>query len=226
MAWERGKRKPEVLIGIPLREENISFEWAKAWKNLLVPTGSPILYPEVPAIDVARNMIVEEALRIGVKYIFFLDADVIPPPYAYIRLRSHRLPIVSGLYYTKVPRVKDEKGEVRPTPAMWRYNPKVKGLSPIIDWKPPKGLVEVDAVGMGCALIDTRVFKGIKPPWFEYRHNPLARTGLSEDLVFCEKAKKAGFPIYVDTAVECGHIMTARVVKLKDLGLGRIIPVR
>ena len=40
--------------------------------------------------------------------------------------------------------------------------------------------------------------------WFEYGDK-------SEDIVFCEKAKKAGFKIYADLSCRLGHITTAVV---------------
>lgn len=99
------------------------------------------------------------------------------------------------------------------SPAMWRLQPiqrgnkKLNGYVPIFDGQfPPGSMVECDVVGAGCLLVRTEVFERLKKPWFNWTigedpHNP----GLSEDFYFCEKAKKAGYKILVDTSCLCGH---------------------
>jgi len=66
------------------------------------------------------------------------------------------------------------------------------------------GLVEIQAGGCAGMLIRRDVIEAIEPPWFEY-------TDRSEDIVFCEKAKAAGFKLFADLSVRLGHITTAVV---------------
>jgi GT2 family glycosyltransferase len=66
----------------------------------------------------------------------------------------------------------------------------------------PYGLIEVDSVGMACCLIKREVFESIDQPWFY----PLENKG--EDFSFCKRAKDKGYPIFVDTNIEAGHIGT------------------
>jgi len=66
------------------------------------------------------------------------------------------------------------------------------------------GLVELAAAGCAGMLIRRDVLEAIEAPWFEYTHR-------SEDIVFCEKAKAAGFPLYADLEARLGHITTAVV---------------
>ena len=66
--------------------------------------------------------------------------------------------------------------------------------------------MQIRASGLGCALIHRSVFEKMTYPWFkwvEYEN----RTQLSEDLYFCCKFLELGKPIFVDTRVECGHLM-------------------
>jgi len=65
----------------------------------------------------------------------------------------------------------------------------------------------VEAIGTGCLLIKRHVFEKVKVPWFEYQWNgdPDGKM-ITEDLVFCEKAKKLGFKIYCDGTIKCGHV--------------------
>lgn len=53
-------------------------------------------------------------------------------------------------------------------------------------------------------LIRRDVLGAIPEPWFEYADR-------SEDVIFCEKAKAAGFPLYGDLEARLGHITTAVV---------------
>jgi hypothetical protein len=148
-------------------------------------------------VDVVRNRMAMDALSLKARYIFFLDSDVMPPSAAINRLKSWRLPIVSGLYWSK-------RGHV----AAWRRAPGLTDqyvpLRP--EEKPNEVLIEVDVIPMGCALIDTRVFQVIPEPWFDWTvTDPLKHEGLTEDFFFCHKAQEYGFRIYLDMAVRCLH---------------------
>ena len=69
----------------------------------------------------------------------------------------------------------------------------------------PDELVEVQHCGSSGMLVRREVIDAIEPPWFELRN------GISEDVVFCEKARAAGFSIHVDLAARLGHVTTAVV---------------
>jgi len=57
--------------------------------------------------------------------------------------------------------------------------------------------------GTGCLLIKTEVFKKIPKPWFFYGSE---QRMLGEDVFFCEKAKNAGFAIWIHPNLNVGHI--------------------
>lgn len=66
--------------------------------------------------------------------------------------------------------------------------------------------IQIRGSGLGCALIDRRVFEKMSFPWFKWLvYNN--KSQLSEDLFFCEKFPEIRTPIYVDTRVACGHMM-------------------
>lgn len=79
-------------------------------------------------------------------------------------------------------------------------------------WTMPEstGLQEIGSVGMGVMLIKKRVFAKLSEPWFEtpWRHDK--RGYIGEDVYFCNKARDAGFKIWIDHDVskEIGHIGT------------------
>lgn len=156
-------------------------------------------------IDISRDHLVKKALEDGVDYVFFMDTDVIPHPRAISILLSWQLPIISGLYWSKAR-----------LPCAYQFGEDethVDAIDPAtIDPKNTKQrLMEVAAVGAGCLLIDARVFSVIPEPWFQWDMVPwIPReegSGHSEDINFCLKAKKYGFPIYLDAGIRCKHLL-------------------
>lgn len=101
-------------------------------------TGQPI--------DTSRNIACSVALQNKCKYILFYDADVWPPADALEKLLSIRMPIVGGLYRSRGP------------PFQLLAN---KDNRPLPDdvLKADNALAEVDEIGAGFLLVDTRVLK-------------------------------------------------------------------
>jgi len=163
-------------------------------------------------VAVARNNL---AGRAAGDYILFIDDDVLLPTDALVKLISHNKDIICGLYYSRqepfFPQIYYKNKESKD-----RYDAVFE----------PEGLIEIDACGGGCLLIKKEVFDKLEKPYFHYipRGEKTLRKG--EDLYFCEKAKEAGFKIYCDTSVKCGHMGTKVITsdyweiskqRLKDL---------
>lgn len=156
----------------------------------------------------ARCEIAEQALREEFTHLFFLDDDMLANGHLNMaRLLSHARPMVSGLCHLRTPPhypsmfmdFGDKNGEVR-------Y---------ITDW-PENALIEVDAVGMACVLIETAVLKHVKE-WlhqqgrgkealFSVGPARLGSKAVGEDIHFCQKVRDSGIPIYVDTSVKFQHL--------------------
>jgi len=205
-AWEN---KPKLIIAIP-HTGHVTMAWALAFRQLDHPPALYCLNRGIP-LDIARNELASEVFKHDAEWLFFLDSDIIPPRDAIIKLMSHNLDIVGGLYYKRMPPVH---------PAMWRLAPKPRPEGkyiPIMHFQ--KGqLIECDVIGMGCTLIHRRVLERLEQPYFKWTQW-WKRDGVSEDFYFCEKAKEAGFRIYCDTSIICRHEFqgyTADVVPNKD----------
>jgi hypothetical protein len=69
-------------------------------------------------------------------------------------------------------------------------------------------------------LVDMNVFKILEWPWFEYEYKMFEghKDRLSEDMTFCRKCQKAEIPIYADTEIRCGHMLSAQVFPTDDGG--------
>lgn len=214
-----------VFIGIP--QERVLFpEFVDNRDRIysrLAETGLAVEMFQVRGhrVDRNRDKIVRAFLDHPQRpdWLLMLDSDMKHPDDVALRLIAHRAPIVGALYFyrgshaplvfkrSKV--VDDEYG--RPT-MMWSYmrdeiyDRLVQAGLPNRDdcfslSAPGNPLIECDAVGTGCIMINRRVLEAMEPPWFEYRSG-----GRSEDIDFCYRAKEElGVPIVADTSTICGH---------------------
>ena len=146
----------------------------------------------------SRNACVHIAKVMNCDYIFWLDSDTIP----YIRdpierLLSHKKQIVSGLY--------NYKGTRQPVACgMDGTNftfEQMKGA--VIQDK----ILEATGFGFGCVLMHKELFE-IK---FDY-----SKTS-SEDIYFCEQARKLGFKLWFDPVVFCHHYIEKEAQEVLNL---------
>ena len=146
-----------------------------------------------PIID-ARNDCVKTFLNTDASYLFFVDSDVVPPINAIDMLLSHGFDkkIVGGL----CPTIKqDADGQLKTIYLVLKLE---KSKYEIIDIAQQDSIIEVDATGAACVMIHKSVFKKLQSPWFD---------NLAEDFYFYEKAKAAGFNIFVDCNCKVVHYM-------------------
>ena len=144
----------------------------------------------------ARNKMVDYALEHDFSHILWLDTDMVHPAGTLMRLLSHGVNIVGGLYCMARDRF---------VPCAFKLTPDFK--YGVVWYRIGDGIQEVDAIGTGCLLVDTNVFKVIPPPWFNYSPVGGGSSGLyTEDFYFCELARKHQFKIYLDPDVRCGHV--------------------
>lgn len=197
-------KNPRVVIAVPLAGPMIYWRTVAAILELEKPEACDLMVFQGALVDRARNHLVQKMLEhpMEATHLFFLDADIVPPPDALERLLRAGVPIISGIYRRRLPPhepmafKKDSRGHLRPISMKGSQTP-MKGT------KSPQS-PEVDIVGGGCLLIQRKVFEKIGPPWFtsEWREEG----HLSEDFSFCEKARKAGYKILVDWKVLPLHI--------------------
>ena len=217
-AWERVGQPPQVgggnggiAICIPVGGSETYHEWAANLKKVREQVKRPCDIVECKGmpIDVARNQLVEAALKKGSEWIFFLDSDVVPKEDNCIErmiatMQHHGMKILSGLYIGK-----KHEGWF---PCAWKKvgNNKFSPLKP--DLKP--GIYEVDVVGAGLLMIHRSVFEAMKPPWFLWTKNTYDKDGkpraddmvASEDFVFCLQAAKLGFKTFLDMTIKADHM--------------------
>lgn len=184
--------------------------------NMKLGIGIPLSFPMVPGaffdsfvamekpdfvylrashgpIDMMRNDLVREALRLGCTHLIMMDTDQVYQRDTITRLLAHMLPIVGCLVYRRYPPF---------DPLMLRGQ--ITKYQTVKEWS-PGDLVEVDATGTGCLLIETEVFRTLPGPWFRFRQSEEGGD-VGEDIGFCSDARAAGYRICVDTGCVAGHL--------------------
>ncbi len=170
-------------------------------------------------IERARNSIAQEVIDNGHEWLFFLDSDATLPRGALARLLSWDQPIVSAMAFKRKRPVTPACGLRGDATGPHNYPPPVDAVA---DWlgyypalirdyavmlteAPPDALMRVDVVGTHCLLIHRSVLETVPAPWFE-RTTGEDEPATGSDWDFCEKARDAGYDIYVDRSIVSGHL--------------------
>lgn len=242
-------REVRVLIHTPAAVKSVSgeffvsydhvksfaFDWAaRRGVSLTLGLAKNRTFP----IDANRNEAVCVALMQGFTHVFFMDTDMTFQPDALVRLLEHERPIASGIYCLKRPphwpvmfKLSESDpcyglslGEQRRLSANGRADTWA-WFKPVGLW-PDEGLFEVDMIGMGCCLIETRVFAELAgkgdAEFFAYAPCPrelrrldtgAGRTAMplirsvTEDVHFWRRVRmETDYKVWIDPRVQCGHI--------------------
>ncbi len=164
----------------------------------------------------ARNKIAQTALDRKADYVLMVDNDVVLRQDALVNLLEDPQEVCLGYYAhrntnnlysgrTCICKVYDEGGgKYFNYPLESEYTSAEMREMRESGWRK----IRIHGGGMGCALIKADVFRKIKYPWYDWVNYAGKHRGmLSEDLFFCERCHEYGIPIYVDAAVECGHML-------------------
>jgi len=169
MAWQQGftqQQQPDpfayggggqypILIAVP-HQNRTTFNFVKGLRSLQLPFNYVDYYSSGHPLDLTRNICVSKMLQLGCDYLFFVDSDILLQPDTFIQLWQMRMPIVSGVYM----------GRSAPYEPVANIQGKSIGHNII---KEPPQLREVLEVGMGCCLIERRVFERIGDKLNQYR---------------------------------------------------------
>lgn len=228
-----------LMISVPLTGL-IRAEWALArygqaipcnWSQVEMISWMDMFSPLGFLVADARNMAVENFIKGGWEWLFFIDHDVVMPVNTFSKFNEYMLkgdvPIIGGLYFTK---------SVPSEPLLYRGI----GTSHFRDWK-MGDKVWVDGMGLGCNILHRSIVEQVwkeSPEYqigtatcrkvfdtpsnqsFDAEKGVWLTTGGTEDLTFYQRLKKdnifkkAGWPKYqkmewpllCDTSLFCRHI--------------------
>lgn len=151
-----------------------------------------------------RNLLVKNALGWKPTHILFVDADMNLPRDALLKMLNHNEAVVGLNYVQRHPKA---------LPNSFKEGFGKDGRVPTLSTS--TGLVEVDHMGLGCVLVDARVFDYIEAPAFEFiTIKTLDESGAcidwhtqGEDVGFFKKVREAGIKVWMDHDVSraVGH---------------------
>lgn len=145
-----------------------------------------------------RERLASMAIDLNAEYILWLDSDITFPSTTAIRLMNHEENFVAANY---VRRQFPAKGVAYKKIGEWE-NP--------LNFEITNSLIEIEGIGLGCALMKTDIFKKLPKPWFEFSWTPESNDFLGEDMNLCQKITNLGYKIKVDTLLsnELRHLGT------------------
>ncbi len=134
------------------------------------------------------------------KYVLTMEEDNLAPPDGLLKLYENinKFDAVSGLYF-----VKGESGAAMIYGNVNEYPANFIPQLPVLDQ-----VVECNGIGMGFALFKLEMFKKIPKPWFKTLQEYTPGQGMAaatQDLFFCQNAKKNGYRFAVDCRIRVGH---------------------
>lgn len=155
-------------------------------------------------VPYAREMLAKAALNYGCEYLFMVDDDMLAPFDLFYKLVADDKDIVAPLAFTRNPNhapvcmiLREGFDHSVNKPYAFKEN--------IMSY-PRDTLFQCDAVGFGAVLIKRRVLEAMPPNMF------LSSSPIGEDIEFCDKARKLGFEVWMDSRVKLGHLGDSVVI--------------
>lgn len=192
-----------ILIALPTNK-NVETDTLKSIYDQILPAGvkTELQFFYGYQIDQIRNLIAEWGKRYD--YLFCVDSDIVLPPDALAKLIAANKDVVSGLYIQRKPghhilEIYESTHDGKITNIPWN---KLKG----------RGLVEVAGCGFGCVLVKGEVLRKMPYPHFVYKSALDHAFTFSEDVYFCQEARKHGFTIWADSTLLCKHMHSMHMI--------------
>lgn len=217
-----------ILIGMPCQSGSVSTLMVQSLLQLHKPGPTAFMSVERQRVDKARNAIVMEFIKNGFDYLFFVDDDNPVPPDTLEKFIEDDKDVVIAPILSRN-KNKDDKY------ALCAFYEKIVKTSAgklrlyfnIDEFKEKGPLHKIDAGGTGCMLIKRDVvlelFKRHQDNIFEFgdikfdkiniNGRSFDRRTMSEDAEFCERARDAGFEIWLDDRIRPFHITTYNLIQ-------------
>lgn len=209
-------RDVSTIVLVPTRGM-IHQRCANAIHHVISPMNAKrsIMYCEGDEVGHAYNRMIEFVLAHPEvskwRYVLTIEDDNIPPADAHVRLiesiEAGPFDAVGGLYFTK-----GEGGM-----PMCYGDPTEYARTGVLDFRPRDvraavqhgHIVECNGIAMGCTLYRMDLFRELPPPWFVTVADVIPNQGaacMTQDLYFCEAARRKGKRFAVDCRVKVGHL--------------------
>lgn len=136
----------------------------------------------------SRSELTQGALQWGATHLLWIDSDMTFPAWAPFHMLKRNVDIVAANYARRRP----------------PYQPVTfKTLfpnTPCYTLPDSTGMEEVEGIGFGLVLMRTSIFNqpGMEPPLFLTLYDKASNRWTGEDITFCQAAKAAGIPVWLD----------------------------
>ncbi len=183
---------PGGTVGVPSGEQA---RWTQFVMSLVVlerPKGTRLASVSGTYIQASRNDLARQLLETDGQWLFMVDDDHSFDRSLLINLLDRHVPVVGAAAVSR-----------KPPYYVCAYLPGANHAMGLHDFDGT--LVEVDAVGTGAILIRREVLEALDPPWFEVGYDDNGRN-ISEDVNFCNRARAAGYSVWLDGTQTIGHI--------------------
>lgn len=199
--------KEDLLIAfiIPTLDGQYNFSILPLWTRASLRVNYIInCLSEETFIDRSRNRLIDTANQIGHEglgrlpdYYFFIDQDSVVHPQLFEKLKAKNKDIVSANCL--------RKREWIPAwiPMSCANDTSRANVERELRRIKKGEMVEALTAGCGALLVKGEVLRKIKPPWFKIRSTDKVYFG--EDVWFCERAREAGYKVWVATDIPIGH---------------------
>lgn len=188
----------KLLIAVPTFE-NIRPETFKSIYDLDKICATDFIFIKGYDCAKARNEIATYTINNKYDYVLMVDSDIILPQNTLTCLLEDSPSICLGVYPRKNTKIQEtELFKIGSSDFKNRYT--YDEISDFDNYR-----LNIKGGGLGCCLIQADIFKKMPYPWFKfvvYNNGSV----LSEDLYFCNEAKKVGISIYADLRIQCGHL--------------------
>lgn len=146
----------------------------------------------------SRNVMAEDALKMDLDWLIWLDSDMRFPPDTFARLLESGNDIVT----TNAPKRKEPIGTTA-----YRFDEGVGKMVPI-DISPSDEIVQIDTGGFAVSAMRAEVFRRVEKPWFWTPYHAPNDIIIGEDVYFADKCIRAGLKIMCDLELseQIGHI--------------------
>lgn len=199
----------KILIAIINNRPELNVQFTKSLVEVIFGTAQAdheILTSFYDYYDVSemRNVVSLDAIKTGVDFVFYMDADMVYPGDTIVKLLAHNVDVVGGMYMTR---------KLPTLPVHFRKLALDKdfGADSNRDYKFNTGLQETEASGFGGVLVKRQVLEKMSMPYFHVIRKEDGSGFWGEDIYFYKVLKDLGIKSYVDTSVNYGHVVNGAV---------------
>lgn len=200
----------KLAIGVPI-PQYINSSFLQNIIGIITHTMSLPGIDEVHYIDKGgvrtdknRNVILKNAIDLGVDAILWLDADMLYPHDIVEKYLEHEFDVMGCLYFKRSAPY-DAVGYLKGTNPIKPF----RTLRP--DMLEKDTVMVVDGLGFGGMMVKMSVYDALgDDKWMNYDKNfhlPFeTENQLTHDLVFCRKVQEYGYEVKLHTGIKPGHI--------------------